>query len=101
MQQSYSSLTDCKKDWDENQCTPQSYGAASGYSGGSGGYYGPRYYWVRSVGRPMSVSSNGDVSAIPNAHVTSENGFSGKSSHVGSTRTGGFGSPAHGFSGGG
>lgn len=98
MQHSYASLSDCKKDWDESQCSPQTYASGSGHSGG---YYGPRYYWDRDAGKPMAVATDGTVTEISNAHVRSEYGFSGNSARVGSTRVGGFGGMAHGFSGGG
>ena len=76
VQRSYTSLADCKKDWDENQCSPQTYTSGSGYSGG---YYGPRYYWDRDAGKPMAVATDGTVTEISNAHVRSEYGFSGSS----------------------
>ena len=99
-QQSYNSLDDCKKDWAENNCSSTPYGGFGG-SGGSGGYYGPRYYWDRNIGRPVSVASDGTKTEITNSRVTSEYGASGRTSAIGSIKTGGFGSMAHGFSGGG
>lgn len=97
-QQSYNSLDDCKKDWAEEHCTSNT---SSGTGVRGGGYYGPRYYWDRSVGKPIAVSSNGSETEITNSHLTSEYGGTGRSFSAGTVRSGGFGSMAHGFSGGG
>lgn len=98
-QQSYNSLDDCKKDWAENNCSSTPYGGTSGSGGGY--YYGPRYYWDRNIGKPVSVASDGTKTEITNSRVTSEYGTFGRTSTIGSIKTGGFGSMAHGFSGGG
>ncbi len=56
-QSRYESRADCVRDWgDSNQACPQS--AAHGSSGGVW-YYGPRYYWDRSLGGPVAVSQSG------------------------------------------
>jgi hypothetical protein len=98
-QQTYNSLDDCKKDWDENNCSSTPYGGSHGSVGSY--YYGPRYYWDRSIGKPVSVASDGTKTEISNSRVTSEYSASGRTAAVGSIKTGGFGSMAHGFSGGG
>src|SRR4051812_18651070 len=84
-QQSYNSLDDCKKDWEENNCSSTPYGGTSGAGGGY--YYGPRYYWDRSIGRPISVASDGTKTEITNSRVTNEYGTVGKTSTIGSIKT--------------
>lgn len=95
-QQSYSTLDECKKDWDEKDCNS---GSTTGHYGG--GYYGPRYYWDRNIGSPVAVDSDGSSRIVSNSRISSEFSGGGRSAVVGSVRTGGFGMSAHGVSSGG
>ena len=99
-QQSYRSLDDCKKGWgDERNCSTSSSARSGG--GYGGGYWGPRYYWDRDLGRPVAVGPNGETRVITNARISSGGSMSGFTSRAGTISRGGFGSFAHGFSMGG
>lgn len=95
-QQTYNSLNDCKQDWSEDQCTPN-----STFTSASGTYIGPRYYWDRGINRPIAIANDGTRTQLSNSHITSEYEGTGRSFTAGSVRTGGFGATAEGFSGGG
>jgi hypothetical protein len=84
-QQQYVSKSDCDNDWgDGTHCT-----ASPDHPGI---YLGPRYYWDSAVGRPMAVASDGTVSEVPNARITSSGSLSGSTHSAGSISRGGFGS---------
>lgn len=90
-QQRYYSKENCVKDWGEEQrCTSS-----------SGGYYGPRYYWDRDLGRPMIVNGDGSVSAATNARIGSGGSSLGANLQAGKIARGGFGGFSRGFSAGG
>ena len=93
-QRNYNSLQDCKRDWDEKDCSTTN---VYGHSGG--GYYGPRYYWDRDVQQPMAVNNDGSRTPIANSRMASEFVGGGRATTTGYVRTGGFGATAHGISG--
>jgi hypothetical protein len=108
----YETVEDCRSDWgDGDWCKkpPASGGSSSIGTGSSSGVYGPRYYWDHSSGRPMVVEGgvaravrSGAASYGAPSHARGVSALSvshGTSAH--SISRGGFGSTAHGFSGGG
>jgi hypothetical protein len=70
------------------------------FVGQPGYYFGPRYYWDSNSGRPIAVAADGSTRSIGNARITSAGSLEGITSRAGSFARGGFGSSAHGFSGG-
>ena len=106
----YTSHEDCQRDWgtDLQSCTPSGQGQ-SGYAshGGGGGYWGPRYYWDRSLGHPVAVSPSGETRVMRNSYLSRGAPSAGSSiragsfSHGGSSSRGGFGLSSFHFSGGG
>jgi hypothetical protein len=94
-QQRYTSLEQCRHDWGD----PADCKAAQ--ANGSGAYYfGPRYYWDGSSGRPVAVDPDGTTRGINNSRITSSGSVSGAvTEHAGSFSRGGFGSSAHAFGG--
>jgi hypothetical protein len=95
-QQRYASLDACRHDWgDPPDCT-----RSTAPVGQTGYYYGPRYYWDSNSGRPIAVTADGSTRSISNAHISSAGSLEGMTSRAGSFARGGFGSSAHGFSGG-
>ncbi|MDD4929151.1 MAG: hypothetical protein PHP85_07740 [Gallionella sp.] len=94
-QDKYASRTDCVKDWGaESQCEEDAPGSGGGSGGGGsgggsgGGYHGPRYYWDRSAGQPVTVSDSGAHQLMPAAHP---GGLSHASVDAGTVSRGGFG----------
>lgn len=63
-QHAYNSREDCKKDWgdDDRDCTPR--------SGGSGGYFGPRYVYNHGAGVPMAIGQDGTSRALNNSYLS-------------------------------
>lgn len=107
-QHTYASLDDCRKDWGTNDqdCRPSTGGGGGGGGGGAhgGGYIGPRYVWNHAGGYPMVLEPNGQLRAMPAAHIKTAGVSSaarGSTAHAVSVSRGGFGSTAHGFSAGG
>ncbi|MGO9949288.1 MAG: hypothetical protein ACLPWG_20870 [Steroidobacteraceae bacterium] len=93
-QQRYASLEQCVHDWgDPAECThPAGTVAQPGY------FYGPRYYWNSSSGRPVAVAADGSTRSIGNARITSAGSLvGGITSRAGSIARGGFGSSGHAF----
>ncbi len=95
-QNTYASQEDCRKDWgnDDRDCQPSG-------SGGGGSYVGPRYYWDHSTGRPYAIDPNGQTRALPNSYLNRATPTNATRITRTSVSRGGFGSSAHGFSGGG
>jgi hypothetical protein len=113
-QEFYTSQEDCQHDWgtDDRDCTPVAPNGASGSSGasvthsggGSGGYYGPRYYWDRENGYPVALGPGGETRVLANSYLSkSAPSFARGNNSVGHVAVvrGGFGGIAHGFSAGG
>lgn len=121
--QAYQSLDDCTRDWgDSRYCSPDGAGqqvasgaqassvaaagttASGGTSHGSSGVYlGPRYYWDRDIGKPVAIDNEGNWRPVNNTRITGTNGSSSARAFGAGVHAsrGGFGSSAHGFSGGG
>jgi hypothetical protein len=93
--QRYASLDECRHDWgDPADCTQGSAGTGSGY------YFGPRYYWDPSFGRPVVVAPDGSTRSIVNSRISSAGSrFGGVTESAGSFARGGFGSIAHALGG--
>ncbi|WP_088179372.1 hypothetical protein [Zoogloea sp. LCSB751] len=105
----YAGREACEKDWgsDPRNCREESGGGAG--SGGSSGrtsssgstYAGPRYYWDRSAGHPVAVSSSGETRVVSDSYLSRGAPSTAHGTVVSSVSRGGFGSTAHGFSAGG
>lgn len=104
-QQVYNSREECERDWnDASRCSQDANrgSGGGGYSGSSAGHwYGPRYYWDRDLKRPVQLNADGSTRTIENSRITEESGHRANSMSVGRVSRGGFGSSAHGGSGGG
>ncbi len=96
-QNSYANRADCEKDWgnDPRNCS-QGTGSHSG-----GAYFGPRYYWDRSIGHPVAVEPSGETRVLSGSYLNRGVPSTAKSSTTSSVSRGGFGSTSHGFSSGG
>lgn len=67
-QDRYASKADCVQDWgSEENCREDSASASHASGSSGGGYYGPRYYWDRSEGRPVIVTDSGKHQPMPSA----------------------------------
>lgn len=99
-QQVYSSQEECERDWGDSKSCKQDSGS-SGAHGAGGRWYGPRYYWNRDLQKPVQLNADGSTRTIENSRITEESGHRANSMSVGRVSRGGFGSSAHGGSGGG
>jgi hypothetical protein len=90
-QQRYSSREECMRDWNsERDCANV---GPSGY-----GYYGPRYYWNPSLGRPVVVERDGTERVAAGSRVYGTSSANGETLSAGRVSRGGFGSTGRGFS---
>lgn len=105
----YAGREACEKDWgrDPRNCREEGgsgtgSGGSSGIGRGSGATYaGPRYYWDRSAGHPVAVSSSGETRVVSDSYLSRGAPSTARGTVVSSVSRGGFGSTAHGFSAGG
>lgn len=89
-QDSYASKEECMQDWGGSPETCQE--APQQSNDTRVRYNGPRYYWDRSAGHPVVVTSSGAHQPMPSAHANgTPMSHSLSSSHVGSVSRGGFG----------
>lgn len=117
----YTSKEDCEKDWSEDpslcktdpaapqQVASNDHGGEHA-SGGGGGFIflnnsssaqsapqrwaGPRYYWDRSIDKPVVVHDNGNMQVMKNSsisHGPSAHATAHTSTHYASVSRGGFG----------
>lgn len=104
-QQVYNSREECERDWNDPSRCSQDVNRGSGgggYSGlGDGRWYGPRYYWDRDLKRPVQLNADGSRWTVENSRITENSGNSAHSVKLGEVSRNGFGSSAHGGSGGG
>ena len=95
VQARYADKEDCVADWgDEENCT-ESYHYYHG-----NGFLGPRYYWDRSLEKPVEVLPDGGTRVLESSTVEKHNTH-GHIEQVGTYSKGGFGSTARGFTAGG
>jgi uncharacterized protein YgiB involved in biofilm formation len=93
-QQRYASLEQCVHDWGD----PANCSHSAGTVPQPGYYFGPRYYWDASSGRPIAVAGDGSTRSIGNARITSAGSLEGGiTTRAGSFSRGGFGSSGHAF----
>lgn len=96
----YASQADCERDWgkatdNQQPCTRS----------GSGGYWGPRYYWNHSTGRPVAIMSDGShrpmsAEALSRSSLANAHSSSSASSRSSGISRGGFGGFGRGSAGG-
>ena len=102
-QQRYASREECLQDWnDEQSCNQEIFVDEHNRIHTGGYYYGPRYYWDRDINKPVEIRSDGTTRTLNYTRIDPIKGSpTGTTMYKGTVSRGGFGSFAHGFSGGG